>query len=110
MARKKASAETSGSALSRAIRQCVDSGKVEFGSKSGIKRSLSGKAKLVVLAKNCPPTIAQDAARFCKLSAIPVVTFEGTSLDLGTVAGKPYPVAMLTVLEEGNSGILELAK
>ncbi|MFA6489357.1 MAG: 50S ribosomal protein L30e [Candidatus Micrarchaeia archaeon] len=110
MARKKSSAETSGSALARAIRQCVDSGKVEFGANTGIKRSLSGKAKLVVLAKNCPATLSQDATRFCKLSGIPVITYEGTSLDLGTVAGKPYPVSMMTVIDAGNSGILELSK
>ncbi len=110
MAKKKSAVESSGSALSRAIRQCVDSGKVEFGSNSGIKRALSGKAKMVVLAKNCPSSLSQDAARFCKLSGVPLVAFDGTSLDLGTVAGKPYPVAMLTVLDPGNSGILELSK
>jgi len=112
MARKKASAksEVSGAGLSKAIRQCVDSGKVEFGSNSGVKKSLSGGAKMVVLAGNCPKEIAEDVSRFCKLSGIPAVKFEGTSMELGTVAGRPHPIAVLAVLDAGNSGILEFAK
>ncbi len=110
MARKKAAAETAGSALSRAIRQCVDSGKVQFGTNSGVKKALSGSAKLLVIAGNCPEPISQDAARFCRLSGIPLLRFEGTSMELGTVAGRPHSVAMLCVLDAGNSGILELAK
>ena len=110
MARKKAAAETAGSALSRAIRQCVDSGKVSFGANTGVKRALFGSAKLVVVAANCPPAVSQDAARFCLLSGIPLLRFEGTSMELGTVAGRPHGVAMLSVLDAGNSGILGLAK
>lgn len=110
MARKKSAADASGSSISRAIRQCVDSGKVEFGSNRGIKRSLAGKAKLVIISKNCPESIAQDIISFCKLSSIPLLRFEGTSIDLGTVAGKPYPVSVLAVIDPGNSGIVELAK
>lgn len=110
MARKKATAESSGSSLERAIRQCVDSGKVEFGSNAGIKRALSGKAKALVVAKNCPADLAEDAQRFSKLSGIPLIRYEGTSIALGTVAGKPHPVAMLSVIDPGNSGILEHAK
>jgi len=110
MARKKASGESAGSGLAKAIRQCVDSGKVEFGTNSSRKKALSGKAKLVVIASNCPQDVEQDAARYCKLSGIPLVKFEGTSLELGTVAGRPHSIALLSVLDAGNSGILELAK
>jgi len=88
----------------------VDSGKVEFGTNTAVKKALFGHAKLVVLAGNCPAAVAQDTERFCKLSAIPVIRFEGTSLELGTVAGRPHTIAVLTVLDPGNSGILELAK
>ena len=109
MARKK-SAEAAGSGLARAIRQCVDSGKVEFGTNSGVKSSLSGRAKLVVIASNCPPEVKQGVSRFCRLSSIPVLIYEGTSVELGTVAGRPHSVAVISVFDAGNSGILELAK
>ena len=110
MARKKASAEAAGSSLARAIRQCVDSGKVEFGTNSGVKGALSGRAKLVVVAANCPEFVRQDVQRFCKLSSVPLISFEGTSAELGTVAGRPHPIAVLAVSDPANSGILEFAK
>ena len=109
MARKK-TAEAAGSVLARAIRQCVDSGKVEFGTNAGVKGALSGRAKLVVMASNCPPFVRQDVERFCRLSSIPLIAFEGTAAELGTVAGRPHSIAVLTVSDEGNSGILEFAK
>ena len=110
MARKKASAESAGSGIARAIRQCVDSGKVEFGTNSAVKSSLSGRAKLVVIASNCPLEVRQNVSRFCKLSSIPVLVYEGTSMELGTVAGRPHPIAVLSIFDAGNSGILEFAK
>jgi large subunit ribosomal protein L30e len=110
MAKKKAAAETAGSGLARAIRQCVDSGKVEFGTNTGVKSALSGRAKLVVVAENCPPALKQDVSRFCKLSSVPLLTFEGTSMELGTIAGRPHPVAILSVFDTSNSGIMEFCK
>ena len=109
MARKK-SAEAAGSGLARAIRQCVDSGKVEFGANTGVKRALAGKAKLVVLADNCPSEVRDDVLRFCKLSGVPTAVFDGTSVELGTVVGRPHPVSVLTVYDVGNSNIMEYAK
>ncbi|MCX8197178.1 MAG: 50S ribosomal protein L30e [Candidatus Micrarchaeota archaeon] len=102
MAKKKADA----AGLAKAIRQCVDSGKVIFGSRFGIKASLLGKAKLIVVAQNCPQHLAQDIQKFCKLSSVPLIVFSGSSVELGTVAGRPHPVAVLTVLDPGTSGIM----
>lgn len=96
--------------FSHAVRQCVDSGKVEFGSNTGIKRALSGKAKLVVIASNCPSEVREDVLRFCKLSGIANAVFEGTSVELGTVVGRPHPVSVLTVYDVGNSNVMDYAK
>ncbi len=110
MARKKAAAETQGSSLARAIRQCVDSGKVEFGTNAGVKKALSGGAKLLILASNCPKEVSQDVLRFSKLSGTPAIVYEGTSIELGTVTGRPHPIAVLSVMDAGNSGIMEFAR
>ncbi|MFA6328391.1 MAG: 50S ribosomal protein L30e [Candidatus Micrarchaeia archaeon] len=111
MARKKSSEQSSAAlTFSHAVRQCVDSGKVEFGANTGVKRALSGKAKLVLLASNCPDEVKDDVVRFCKLSGVPTAVFEGTSVELGTVVGKPFPVSVLTVYDVGNSNIMEYAK
>ena len=110
MARKKAAAETQGSSLARAIRQCVDSGKVEFGTNAGVKKALSGGAKLLILASNCLKEISEDVLRFSKLSRTPAIVCEGTSIELGTVTGRPHPIAVLSVMDAGNSGIMEFAR
>ena len=110
MARKKSSEQSSAMTFSHAVRQCVDSGKVEFGANTGVKRALAGKAKLVVLAANCPSEVRDDVLRFCKLSSVPTAVFEGTSVELGTVVGRPHPVSVLTVYDFGNSNIMEFAK
>ena len=110
MARKKNIEKTAEASLAHAIRLCVDTGKVEFGTKTGIKKTLLGRAKLLIIGGNCPKETYEDAVRFCKLSSIPFIKYDGTSIELGTIAGRPHPVAILTVLDEGNSGILQFAK
>jgi large subunit ribosomal protein L30e len=91
--------------LTGAVRLAVESGKVDFGS-----RSASGKAKLFVIAGNAQPEVKARVAALSKASSIPVIEFEGTSVELGSVCGKPFPVSVLSVYEEGSSSILELAK
>jgi large subunit ribosomal protein L30e len=109
MARKKASEKSAGSTFAHAVRQCVDSGKVEFGANTGMKRALLGKAKLILLSSNCPEETKQDVLRFCRLSGVPSAIYDGTSIELGTVMGRPHPVSVLTVYDVGNSNIMEFA-
>ena len=104
---KKAKEQSAGQSLAREIRQCIDTGKVEFGANRCAKKALLGSAKLVILSSNCPKARAQDVMRFCKLSGTPAIAYEGTSMELGTAAGRPHPVSMLAVFDAGNSKILE---
>jgi large subunit ribosomal protein L30e len=106
MARKKADDAT----LSKAIRMCVDTGKVEMGERSVRSRILLGKAKVVLVSSNCPPSLVSDLEHYSKLSGTPIIKFEGDSRELGSVCGKPFVVSSLAVLDSGNSNILEFAK
>ena len=46
-----------------------------------------------------------------KISDIKVVEFDGDSMQLGAVCGKPFSVSALSIIEQGNSSILdEIAK
>jgi len=103
-------AKTEFLSIGKSIRQCVDTGKVIFGSKRSIKKALLGKAKAFIVAKNCPKEISQDINYFAKLSNIPIIQFEGSSLELGMVAGRPHPIAIMAILDQGNSNILDFAK
>jgi len=92
--------------LSKAIRTAVDTGKVSLGIDGSLKRALAADAKLIVVASNCPVERKADLQHYAKLSGVPCVDFVGTSVELGIVCGKPFPVSALSVIEEGNSDIL----
>ncbi len=92
--------------LGKAIRMCLDSGEVKLGLRTALKDAMLGRGKLVVIAQNMPAPEASDLSRYCALSKLPLVTFEGTSMELGSVCGKPFSVSALVVIEAGNSPIL----
>ncbi|MBD3398252.1 50S ribosomal protein L30e [Candidatus Micrarchaeota archaeon] len=108
--RKRKSKKEKENPLSSAIRLAVESGKVGFGSRKGVKDILLGNLKLVVLAGNVPPALAEDVKRYGQLSEILLVEFPGTSLELGSICGKPFPVSVLAVYDPGVSNIMEFGK
>ncbi len=92
----------------RALQMAIKTGTVVLGSKKTKKLVLHGKAKLVVIAANAPPEIKRDIEYYARLSGIPVYRFQGTNMELGTLAGKPFSVAALAVIDPGQSNILDL--
>ena len=94
--------------VDRGIRVAVDTGSVTLGSDKSIQALKLGKGKLVVIADNCPRDIKEDIEHYSKLSEIPVYTYEGTSVELGSVCGRPYTVATLIIKDPGDSTILEI--
>ncbi len=94
--------------VDKAIATAVKTGKVLFGANSGIDAAKTGKAKLIVVASNCPPRGRQDIEYYCRLSNISMIVYKGSSIDLGVVCGKPFMVSALTIREPGDSDILEL--
>ena len=96
--------------LTAALRLAVESGKVEFGARTGIAASILGKAKLFVIATNTPAPVRGKVEGFAKSSKVPVLQFEGSTMELGSVCGKPFPVSVLSVYEEGTSNIMDFVK
>ena len=96
--------------LNKAIRQAVDTGKVELGSEKTRKLALLGGAKLIFLANNVPKGTLRDLEHYAKLSNVPVLEFNGTSIELGTICGKPFPVSALSIIEPGHSEVLKAAE
>ena len=94
--------------VDRGIRVAVDTGSVTLGSVKSIQGLKLGKGKLVIIAQNCPRNIREDVMHYSKLSEIPVYSYQGTSVDLGSVCGKPFTVATLTIKDPGDSTILEV--
>ena len=96
--------------VARELRVALNTGKVIIGSKRTIKTLIHGKAKMAIIAANCPKDIRRDIEYFAKLSKTPVYVFPGSSWDLGAVCQKPFMVASLAVIDPGESSILDLVE
>lgn len=94
--------------IERGIRVAVDTGKVILGSNKSIQAIKLGNGELVVMAANAPKNLKEDVEVYSKLSEMPVHIFDGSSVDLGSICGKPFTVSVLVVQEPGDSNILEL--
>lgn len=94
--------------IDRGIRVAVDTGSVTLGSDKSIQALKLGKGKLVIIADNCPKDKKEDVEYYSKLSETPVFHYDGTSVELGSVCGKPFTVATMLIKDAGDSTILEL--
>jgi large subunit ribosomal protein L30e len=95
--------------VDKAIATAVKTGKVSFGANSAIQNAKTGKAKLIILAANCPENIREDIEYYGKLSNVPLAIYKGSSTDLAGVCGKPFMISALSIREPGDSEILKLA-
>ncbi|MGL6297992.1 MAG: 50S ribosomal protein L30e [Methanobacteriaceae archaeon] len=93
--------------VDRGIRLAVDTGNVILGTEKSLQALKLGKGALAVIAENSPADIKADVEHYSNLSEIPVYTYEGSSVDLGSVCGKPFTVATLVIDDPGDSTILE---
>ncbi|MBC7130194.1 50S ribosomal protein L30e [Candidatus Bathyarchaeota archaeon] len=96
--------------VDKAIATAVRTGKVMFGSNSALQSARTGRAKMIIVASNCPERIRKDIEYYCKLSKVPLLVYKGSSVDLAAVCGKPFLVAALTIRDPGDSDILKLAE
>lgn len=95
--------------IERALKLMVESGKYEMGFRRGQADALVGKAKMIVLAKNTQPVNAAEVKHYAKLSGIPVLVVDKTSIELGSICGRPHPISVLSVYDEGESNIIKIA-
>lgn len=89
--------------MGRALKTAIATGKVVFGEQQAVKAVKKGEAKLVIVSNNCPNEYLRS-----KGHGVPVHVFEGTNLELGALAGKPFSVSAMAVLDKGSSNILSL--
>lgn len=94
--------------IDREIQVAAKTGKIVIGSKSAVKNAKMGKAKMIIISSTIPKEIKEDIMYYAKLSNIPVVTFKGTSWDLGAVLGKSFMVSAISVIDEGESELLKI--
>jgi len=96
--------------VNKHLRITVKTGTVGFGCNDALEASKTGKAKLLVMASNCPNPYRNEIVSNARITGIPVHMYAGNSVDLGAACEKPFVVAVLSVKKEGNSEILRLAE
>ncbi len=94
--------------IDKAIASAVKTGKVSFGANAALQNAKTGKAKMILLASNCPKDIKEQIEYYGKISKVPVITYKGTSMDLAEVSGKLFIISALSIRESGDSDILKL--
>jgi len=96
--------------VNKQIQIVVKTGKVSFGIKEALDATRFAKAKLLIVASNCPEPQKSDITHYAKQSALPIYSYNGSSRDLGGACLKPFVVSILTIREPGDSEILKLAE
>lgn len=94
--------------LENEIKGLVKSGKVILGSKSSLKAIKLGKAKAVIVASKIPKELNDDVRYYAKLSNIPVIIYPKTSVELGLVCGKPFPVSIIAITDLSGSKLIDM--
>lgn len=96
--------------VNRALRSAAATGTVTLGLNMTLKQIAGKKAKLVVVADNAPEDARAAVGAAAKKAGVPVYMYSGKNTELGPACGKPYSVAVLSVLDAGDSDVLQLAK
>ena len=92
--------------INRALKTAVLTGKVYLGRQQTIKALKRDEVKLVITASNCQKSTVAEL----KKHNAPRYGFSGSNLDLGSACGKPFSVSMVSILDPGESNILDLEK
>jgi large subunit ribosomal protein L30e len=94
--------------IDKAIVTVVKTGKVSFGVNTALQNAKTGKAKMVILATNCPKDIKEQVEYYGRISKVPIMTYKGTSMDLAAVCNKLFIISALSIRETGDSEILKV--
>lgn len=92
------------------LKIALKTGKVELGTRSAIRAAKTGKAKLIVIAKDAPEDVNKDLSYYAKLSGTSTYIYPGTAWNLAGACGRPHIVVSLTVLEPGDSEVLRVTE
>jgi large subunit ribosomal protein L30e len=93
--------------LTKAIATAVKTGKVSFGANTAIQAAKNGKAKMIVVASNCPKLIKEQIEYYGEISKLPIITYHGDTMDMAAVCNKMFVISALTIREPGDSEILK---
>ncbi len=86
----------------------MKSGKAVLGYKQTLKTLRKGLLKAIFVAHNTPSIIKAEVNYYSVLSNTHIYHYTGNNIDLGSACGKYHRVAILGILDPGDSDILNL--
>lgn len=86
----------------------MKSGKAVLGYKSTLKALRKGTLKAIFVAHNTPSIIKAEINYYAFLGNTHVYSYTGNNIDLGSACGRYHRVALLGIIEPGDSDILNL--
>ena len=88
--------------ISKVLRTAISTGNVKIGTKQTLNAVRDGKAQVVVVSSNCPDQTMKE------IKNVSLIKYPGSGVDLGVACGKPFSIAVLAVLDAGESEVLSL--
>mmetsp|Transcript_20794 Transcript_20794/g.26844 ORF Transcript_20794/g.26844 Transcript_20794/m.26844 type:complete len:109 (+) Transcript_20794:149-475(+) len=88
------------------IKLVMKSGKAILGYKATLKSLRTSKAKMILIASNCPPLRKSELEYMAMLSKTQVHHYPGDNNELGTACGKFFRASVMTIIDAGDSDIL----
>lgn len=99
-------AKKTSDSMNARLKLVMKSGKATLGYKAAVKNLRSGKAKMILIASNCPPLRKSEVEYLAMLSKTKVHHYSGTNVMLGTACGKFFNCSVLAITDAGDSDIL----
>ncbi len=91
--------------IGRELRNAMSTGKITIGTRE-VERALNkGKVKLLIVADNTNEDIERVLEAY---ESTPRYQFSGVNVELGSLCGKPFPVAVVGIQDPGESQIMKL--
>jgi len=84
----------------------MKSGKAILGYKASIKALRKQKAKMILIASNCPNLRKSEVEYIAMLAKTPLHHYSGDNTSLGTACGKFFNCSVLAIMDPGDSDIL----
>ncbi len=92
------------------LQRAMRTGRVLLGFRESEKSLLNGRAKLIIIAANARPDVRDRIEHLSRVGGVPIYHFPGTSLELGSLCGRPHAVSVISIEDPGDSSILEIVK
>ena len=81
------------------LKDSLAKGKAVVGTRRTVKYLKANRLKLVIMASNCTEEIRKEIENYSKSSNMKVEKFDGTGKQLGLFCGKPFPIAVVSIVK-----------